>query len=116
MFQLENISKHGVDEINIIKEEAKKFNDIEAIYLFGSCAYKKDRLTSDIDTLIIWNGSNDPDRCGLQISKFIENVFNRKAFRWDRLYIDSIEQFNNKDYGVYEEIKQLNNIIYKKGE
>ena len=29
MFQLENISKHGVDEINIIKEEAKRAKNDE---------------------------------------------------------------------------------------
>lgn len=111
--QLEKISLHGKDEIALIAQVAKDFPEIEAIYLFGSCARQEDTEKSDIDTLIIWNNFNNEDS-GIKSFDFVKSVFNKKMFRWDRIFLSSKEEFEANNYGVYNTIKELNNVIYTK--
>lgn len=112
---MNKISQHGKDEIAIISEKAAMFPDIEAIYLFGSCAKEMDTPESDIDTLILWKGSEEfNDYTGLKIHEFLSEIFKEKEFRWDRLFLNNTESLNNHNYGVYYEIKQLNRVIYSK--
>lgn len=112
---MNKISQHGKDEIALISKKAAMFPDIEAIYLFGSCAKELDTSDSDIDTLILWNGSEDfNESIGLKIYDFIAEVFKEKEFRWDRLFLNNTDSLNNHNYGVYNEIKQLNRVIYKR--
>ena len=35
-------------------------------------------------------------------------------FIWDRLFLNSVNELEKKDYGVYTSIKELNCVIYKK--
>lgn len=114
MITLQNISKHGVEEIKLIQEVAKNYPQIEAIYLFGSCAKGTDTENSDIDTLIIWNNFEDYKSEGLNMASFVETIFLKKAFEWDRLFLNSVDELEKKDYGVYTSIKELNCVIYKK--
>lgn len=113
---MNKISQHGKDEIAIISKKAAMFPDIEAIYLFGSCAKNLDTPESDIDTLILWKDSEEfNESTGLEIHKFISEVFKEKEFRWDRLFLNDTDSLNNHNYGVYNEIKQLNKVIYRRG-
>lgn len=115
-FKVNKISQHGKDEIAIISKKAAMFPDIEAIYLFGSCAKNLDTPESDIDTLILWKDSEEfNESTGLEIHKFISEVFKEKEFRWDRLFLNDTDSLNNHNYGVYNEIKQLNKVIYRRG-
>lgn len=118
MLELQKISKHGTDEIKIITEKAKNYSQIEAIYLFGSCSRKEDTENSDVDTLIIWNGWNDENihGQGLEVSKFVEEVFLEKLFKWDRLFLNSKSELNKMNYGVWENIKEINNVIYERSD
>ena len=96
------------------RNTAKKYKQIEAIYLFGSCAKGIDNTDSDIDTLIIWKDFDGIEKEGLNTANFVEEVFKQKAFNWDRLWFNSYNEFKQNNYGVYKEILQLNKIIYEK--
>lgn len=112
MISLQNISKHGRDEIKIIAQVAKEFKQIKRIYLFGSCAKETDTEQSDVDTLIIWDRYNND--FGLNSFEFVKRVFDIKPFKWDRLFESSLKEFDNKDYGVYLHIKELDKVIYER--
>jgi predicted nucleotidyltransferase len=92
MIEIEKISRHGEDEIKLIREEAAKYKQIDSIYLFGSCSRKEDTPNSDIDTIIIWKDYENTKKEGKNIADFVMNIYKMKLFEWDRLFFNTVEE------------------------
>jgi predicted nucleotidyltransferase len=112
--------------IEDIKNNYKLYNLLNeykplSVILYGSLAIGKNRMTSDIDLMIIWNKKNIPSLEVLEnIKKSIEEIFvttvdlvNMVYMNKQITYIDDIEQeYLNKDYYYIVNVFNEGVIIY----
>ena len=91
-----------------------------SVILYGSLAIGKNRTTSDIDLMIVWQKKSIPSLEVLEnIKKSIEEIFittvdlvNMVYMNKHKTFIDDIEQYLNKDYNYIINVFNEGIIIY----
>jgi len=98
-------------DINCIVDTLKKYEEIEAIYLFGSYAYGEPTSTSDLDVAILSNDKNTRivdlmDKYGWELLDLIETPMDLLVYYPD-VFLDRARTGLTMETTIYNKGKKL---------